>query len=111
MMGVVWTRCYESSLPVTLGSPLISKLSINMPHLPRGGVGDLSVTFSPSHEEAMKYDLEPGRKITVSDMDLGVMCLQAKRIIEISERGHAKGEGGRVGGTERAARAVGGEPV
>ena len=91
MMGAVWGCCYESSLPVTSGSSLISKLSINVAHLPRGGVGDLSVTFSLSHRKAVKYDLEPGRKITVGNMDLGVMCLQAKRAIEIGEGACGRG--------------------
>ena len=54
MMGAVWACCFEGSLPVTWGAPLISKLSTNVAHLPRGGVGDLSMTFSLSHQEAMK---------------------------------------------------------
>lgn len=54
MMGAIWASCSECSLPVTLGSPLISKPSINGVHLLRGGAGDLSVTFSLNHQEAMK---------------------------------------------------------
>lgn len=38
--------------------------------------------------------MEPGRKITASRVDLGVICLEAKRTTEISEGEDGAGRGG-----------------
>lgn len=64
----------------------------------------------------MKYALEPGRKITAGNTNLGVICLEAKRTTEMSEGergaggggfGEGCGEGACEGGRESVTREVG----